>query len=912
MGAGMEVTSLNGGWQADLGSGFVDAAVPGCWEQPGGSKRFTGPVVYRRAFDCPPRRAGERTWVQFDAVSYACELSVNGRPAGTHEGMWDSFRFDVTDLVRPGARNEIRLAVVKPGYSAQDRFPLRDVLSGFIPDVLCTFGGIWGDVELQQGPAARPGHVMVRCRGVEAELALEVIDDAALPSEVSVRLSRNGRELYASRQETTGSGIVRCRFSRDGIEPWRLEDPVLHDLDVVVRSRAGEARVSRRIGLREIAADRERILLNGEPVYIRGALHWGCYPDRIVPRPTPVEIRDELIALRRLGFNAVKHCLWVPRDEYYAACDELGILAWLELPLWLPRMTPALEARMAAEYPRIVRQCADHASIVIYSLGCELGADVAGPLLERLARDVREMSGGALVRDNSGSGECYGGLAEDYSDFYDYHFYADPHLLEPLMETFTPRWRPVRPWLFGEYADADTWRELPAGGSAPWWAVNDPDANPVSALKPDFRLHLQAERLKAPGIRPAAGVPRPPGALAAAAREHALLHRKLSLEATRAFPEAGGYNVTAIRDVPIATSGIFDDEGLAKFEPAELLPFNADLVLVPRWDLARVWVRGDRVLEADRFNTLSRADWSLRIVASNFGPRVSAGDWSWSLSDAGGTRFASGSGSLAQPLERGETRELLRMAARSPRVSVPTRLTASASLRHGAAGVQNEWPIFVWPDTGTPAEPGHAPDHGDATPRGEGIPAGGLALDDPLGILEPLRQIYGAFDFGARGSGPRRSRPRVVAATQLDERLRRWVRAGGRALLVQRGRGAFPHDSVGFWREGFAVFEEHPLASVIPPGRFRELALYGMATDTALSWITPGADLRSVKPIITRVDAREFTAQHYLVEIGLGRGRMIVTTLRVEGGMGRQPSGLANSAAARFLVDRCLRHLLRG
>ncbi len=895
----METISLDGGWLADLGAGPAPAQVPGCWEQLGGSKRFAGPVAFQREFPCPVPGEGERLWLHFDAVSYACELLVNGKSVGTHEGMWDAFDFDVTGHVRPGERNEITLVVEKPGYSASDRYPLRDVLSGFIPDVLCTFGGIWGDVELRRGPAVQPGRARVRCRGESGELVVTMVNagPSPVPAEVTISLSRAGREVFTRRHDARpgpGTSSLTESFSLGGLERWRPEEPALYDLEMIVRSAAGEAAARRRIGLREIRADGERVLLNGEPLYLRGALHWGYYPERIVPRPSLEEIRKELTALRELGFNAVKHCLWVPRDGYYAACDEMGFLAWLELPLWLPRMTPALEARMAREYPRIVAQVADHPCLVAFSLGCELGADVAGPLLERLAREVRELSGGALVRDNSGSGECYGGLAEDFSDFSDYHFYAEAHVLEPLMEAFTPGWRPRRPWLFGEYADADTWREIPSGHNAPWWAAADPDRNPVSSLKPDFRLHLQPRRLAAPGIHGRSTE------LAAASREHALLHRKLTIESTRAFPQVGGYNVTAIRDVPIATSGIFDDAGTRKFEPAELRPFNADLVLVPRWDLARVWIRGDRVREADRYSVRAGDPWAMRVVASNFGPRIPEGEWSWRLADGGGRPLASAAGTLGAALARGETRELFRISATAPRAAAPLRCTASVSLRHPGGGAENAWPIFVWPaSTDGPS--------GDPASAGSLTSVGSLALLDPLGILTPMRDLYGGVDFDGSAS-----RDVIVASTVFDEGLRRHVRRGGRAVLVQRGRGAFAHETVGFWREGFALFEDHPLAAAFPVGPFRELALFGMATDTALGWIAPGGEVRAVRPAITRIDTREFVAQHYLVDLSYGRGRLVVTTLRLEGGLGKQPSGLAGNSAALFLLERILRHLRQG
>lgn len=888
----MERLSLNGAWQADLGSGFVDARVPGCWETLAASKTIAGPVTWKKEFVCPPVGGGRRLLLCFDAVSYRCEVTVNGQPAGSHEGMWDPFRIDVTDRLRPGERNEIRLAVEKPGYAPGDRFPLREVLSGFIPDVLCTFGGIWGDVELVEAAGWMPDLVTVSTdlASRRARIGIRIEDLGGGPppaAELEIRVRDGGHEVLAARHPI-GLGVktVIEQLPLEGLRLWSPEQPALYDVEAIVRTAAGETALRRRIGLRQVTAAGDRILLNGEPVYLRGALHWGYYPEQIIPRPSRDEIRRELADLRAMGFNAVKYCLWVPRGEYHDLCDELGILAWLELPLWLPRATPELEARMLREYPKIVERAAEHPSLVAYSLGCELGREVGGRLLERLTREVRQLSGGALVRDNSGSGECYGGLAEDFSDFSDYHFYADDHTFEPLVECFTPRWRPTRPWLFGEYADADTWRVVPAGRDAPWWSLKDDDANPVSALKPDFRLHLQPERLAGPGLAGRTG-------LEAASLEHALLHRKLTIESTRAFPEVGGYNVTAIRDVPISTSGLFDDAMKPKFPPEEFLPFNADLVLVPRWDLARVWMNGDRVREADRYNLAAGDAFALRVVASNFLPTIADAAWSWSVVDAVDHPLAEGSGALEAPLRRGETRELFRIAARLPDSSLPPeslprRLEVRASLEHSGGRARNAWPLFVWPRS--PA----------AHPKET------VALHDPLGILEELRRRHGAAELDALG---RRGRGAIVAASAFDGRVEEHVRGGGRAFVVQRGPGAFPHARVAFWRESFAVFENHPVADAIPRGRFRELALWGLATDTALSWITAGGPVRAVRPVITRVDARESLAQHYLVELAYGRGTLIVTTLRIEGGMGKQPAGLAANSAALFLVDRIIERL---
>ncbi len=106
-----EALPLDGKWEFALGipapgqgSGWGEIQVPGCWEAQGFPKTIDGPARYRREIDIPIHWAGQRILLEFDAVSYACQVVVNGKVAGEHLGLWTPFTFDIPIWRTPANR----------------------------------------------------------------------------------------------------------------------------------------------------------------------------------------------------------------------------------------------------------------------------------------------------------------------------------------------------------------------------------------------------------------------------------------------------------------------------------------------------------------------------------------------------------------------------------------------------------------------------------------------------------------------------------------------------------------------------------------------------------------------------------------------------------------------------------------
>jgi hypothetical protein len=218
-------------------------------------------------------------------------------------------------------------------------------------------------------------------------------------------------------------------------------------------------------------------------------------------------------------------------------------------------------------------------------------------------------------------------------------------------------------------------------------------------------------------------------------------------------------------------------------------------------------------------------------------------------------------------------------------------LTAELSIGEDLA--QNFWPLWFFPHT-------------------EWSGAKDIALYDPVGRLRDFTQIASGFDDRplttdhlsiSQGSSVVGSRSSVVViATIWSPDLHHFVERGGRAMLLQSGDGPpgpLPTRTMPFWREATRLATPHPAWGNFPLDDALAMQLFGCATDQALDMCAFAGKWR---PILRRLDTRTAELHDYALEISIGNGTAIVSTLRFEGGQGTQPLGIARNTAAAYLL----------
>lgn len=403
------VLSLNGAWafhpappkgferlREMTAKGFRPIEVPGDWTMQGFSVEPWTAAGYLRTVDIPADWKGARVILRSDGAQSLASFWVNGRPAGTHEGGFTAFEFDVTDLCRPGETNTVAASVQNESTA--------DILASGTQYASYQFGGLTRKVTLMAVPSL---HIS------DIDIATDVSDDgrrAAFTASVEVRegpagpaagdgggrawitldlRGPDGRAVYRETRLVDGpgpSGDTVIPFA-GGIEApalWEAEHPRLHALTVEVVRGGSRETVVRRVGLREIRVAGTRLFVNGRPVKLRGINRHEVHPLR-GRSLTPELWRRDAELFRAANINLIRTSHYPPAEEFLDACDELGLFVECEAPLvWVqhganetwktedpsdPRYRPYIE-RAVAETIAFNRR---HASVILWSLANESG-----------------------------------------------------------------------------------------------------------------------------------------------------------------------------------------------------------------------------------------------------------------------------------------------------------------------------------------------------------------------------------------------------------------------------------------------------------------------------------------------------------------------------------------------------------
>ncbi|MHA6691360.1 glycoside hydrolase family 2 protein [Devosia sp. A449] len=584
--------SLDGAWQFRHETGpWRPAQVPGPWQAEFSDLVDTsGSAVYKRSFILPDGWESQQLALKFGAVSYFCEVLLNGQSIGSHEGAYLPFELELPpDLLRPQNEVEVRVVMPSADHRAYPDFPFGEIPHGKM-SWYGRIGGLWQSVSLEARDARRVTEVEITA-GMDGVMHATLgFTDAAIGLPVNMSISDSAGHIVAETSLTAAQALT-VSLSVAEARLWSPDTPALYTLTVTL---ADADSVSHNFGFRSIETRDGKILLNGAPLYMRGALDQDYYPEGIYTPPSLEFLEDQARKAKHLGLNLLRCHIKVPDPRYYEVADRFGLLVWTEIPN-VANFTTASAQRMRDTMSGILARDRNHPSIIARTI---INEDWGTRLVENAEHRqwlkdmydwLKAEDPTRLVVDNSA---CFPNFHVK-TDLNDFHYYRSVPERRQEWDDITSQFAAGADWTFSPLGDAERRGDEPLIVSEfGVWGLPDPKLlRREDGSEPDW---FETGAVWGDGVALPHGIEQRFAALdlqrsfgsfdgfIEAAQWYQFANLRYEIETMRLHQSIMGYVITELTDVHWEANGLLDMERNPRVFHDVFATINTDIVIVPR------------------------------------------------------------------------------------------------------------------------------------------------------------------------------------------------------------------------------------------------------------------------------------------------------------------------------------------
>ena len=376
--------------------------VPGAWNnQVPELFYYEGSIWYRKMIQTEKPEKGKRYFIYFGAANYLTTVTFNGEKLGMHEGGFTPFCFEITNLLKE--KDNFLIVGVNNSRNA-DQIPAK-VTDWF------NHGGITRDVKLIATPATFISNYFLALdksslnqstKRINGKLTVEV--EAPIQSVwISIPELNIRKEI-----KVNTPGDVEFSIDIKNIDLWSPESPKLYDVSIETEFET----IADRIGFRTIETKGKQILLNGEPVFLKGISLHDENPLRRDRCNSIEDARMMLTWVKELGGNFIRLAHYPHQENIVRLADEMGIMLWEELPLYwgINWGNTDVLTKAKTQYTEIINRDYNRASSIIWSIANETApTDARNEFLKSIAEHVRSLDNTRLLsaackKDQPGDG----------------------------------------------------------------------------------------------------------------------------------------------------------------------------------------------------------------------------------------------------------------------------------------------------------------------------------------------------------------------------------------------------------------------------------------------------------------------------------------------------------------------------
>jgi hypothetical protein len=407
-----------------------------------GVQKHSDFMFYRRLVDIPAAFTahGQHVRLNFGAVDHDATVYVNGTQIARHTGGYTSFSADITSAIRPQGAQEIIVAAHAPVDTANVMVGKQRLKPEGI--FYTAASGIWQSVWLEPVPATSLAQLnFTSARTLDAFTVTSKLDGHSERATLHVTAYADGKAAG----EASGAAGQPLHLAIAHPRLWSPQDPFLYTFKATLTQGDQRDEVTSYAGLRSIAVEkvggRNRIVLNGKPIFLLATLDQGYWPDGIYTAPTDAALKFDIQKTRDLGFNTIRKHIKVEPARWYYWADRIGLMVWQDMPA-LPtdrndKLSAADKAAFRADVSSIVEQLEGETSIIGWVPFNEGWGQWSIPAAAELAAQIKQLDSSRLVDARSGANCCDTKGDPHAGDVYDVHEYQGPGLPSPDAERAT-------------------------------------------------------------------------------------------------------------------------------------------------------------------------------------------------------------------------------------------------------------------------------------------------------------------------------------------------------------------------------------------------------------------------------------------------------------------------------------------
>lgn len=329
---------------------------------------YTG--SYRRTFELPKNWKGKDVYFHVGSATSNLTLWVNGKYVGYSEDSKVAAEFNISKYLKPG-KNLIAMQVMRwcDGSYFEDQDFWR--LTGIAREVYLYARPKLHAADIRLNAALENNYqdgvlnYKVSLKGGKTDVAITLCD-------------KDGKQIA---QATGAQGVIKV----PKVNAWTAETPYLYKAYITLKNKQGAAEViPQKVGFRNVEIKNAQLLVNGQPVLVKGADRHEMDPDGGYVVSLERMIQDIKI-MKQLNINAVRTSHYPCDPRWYDLCDEYGIYITAEANLESHGM--GYEEKSLAKFPEYilphiernegnVKPLINHPSVIVWSLGNECGYGV--------------------------------------------------------------------------------------------------------------------------------------------------------------------------------------------------------------------------------------------------------------------------------------------------------------------------------------------------------------------------------------------------------------------------------------------------------------------------------------------------------------------------------------------------------